>query len=384
MIYKKFLSRVALVLFVLVLIALVLNQLGVFKADIKSYPAQIKMLKNEYSMDAYLFRNEYILAADQGGDVTFLIEDGERVPKGTVVATVTPRATERTFTPFSLKPEWVIDIETIRSEYKKVQDQLSFFIKENKLSDAEETEKQLGYLAEVRNAFERFNGLAINEPVIHAVLDGSGKVQITAPHSGIVAYSSAYDDPLFHPNNIALLNYTNYTKTEQSQIMRTVLPEQPFIRIIDNRESYLVVFCDEKTMKQFSFGRRVDVFINGEEIRPYVSMIFKAGEQYGICLTVLEVFKNDYNDRTTTITVTPQKLEGLAIKTTSLIEQDKTLGVYVLKKGYRKEFMPVKVLGTFGEEAIIASDYFTTTDTNGLQTRIDTVDLYDEIVEDPQ
>lgn len=384
MIYKKFLSRVALVLFVLVLIAVVLNQIGVFKADIKSYPAQVKVLKNEYSMDAYLFRNEYILAADQAGDVSYLIEDGQRVPKGTLVATVAPRSSEKSYSPFVLKPEWVIDIEAVQTEYQKVQDQLSFFIKENKLSDVEEAERQLGYLAEVRNAYERMNGLTKNEPVINAIQDGSGKVQIIAPHSGIVAYSSAYDDPLFHPDNIPLLHYENYPKPEQSQILRTVLPEQPFLRIIDNRESYLVIFCDEKTMKQFTFGRRVDVMINGQDIRPYVSMIFKAGDRFGIRLTVLEEFKNDYNDRISTITVTPQKLEGLAVKISSLIEQDKTLGVYILKKGYRQEFMPVKVLGTFAEEVVIASDYFTTTDTNGLQTRIDTVDLYDEIVEDPQ
>lgn len=136
-------------------------------------------------------------------------------------------------------------------------------------------------------------------------------------------------------------------------------------------------------MNQFIPGQRIDVQINGQQIRPVVSNIFKHGKEYGIKLTVLEEYSNDYNDRLTTITVTPKKLEGLAIKTSSLIEQDKVMGVYVLKKGYREEFVPVKVLGIFGNEAIIASDNFLMMDGNE-SIIVSTVNLYDEIVEDPK
>jgi hypothetical protein len=256
-------------------------------------------------------------------------------------------------------------------------------VKENRLSEVEQVKSQLDQILVIRNAYQQSRGFAPQESAISTKVGRDGKIQIEAPHGGIVAYTVAEDDLLFNPFNIPLIDYNKYTLKQEGEIVRRVLAKQPFIRLVQNRESYLLIRVDEAMMNQFIPGQRIDVQINGQQIRPVVSNIFKHGKEYGIKLTVLEEYSNDYNDRLTTITVTPKKLEGLAIKTSSLIEQDKVMGVYVLKKGYREEFVPVKVLGIFGNEAIIASDNFLMMDGNE-SIIVSTVNLYDEIVEDPK
>lgn len=380
---KSFLGRIVVLVIAVILIIILLNQIGLFSSQVDSYPAEIKLLKNEFETQAVIFRNEVLLSAQQAGKVDFLIEDGQRVPQGTVIATVTPVATDQSYQPFELKPEWLVDMELIEQEYSSAQDQLAYSVKENRLAEVDQVKEQLEQLLVVRSAYQKNGGFLPQESALATKTTIGGKIEVQAPHGGIVAYTVAEDDLLFHPFNIPLIDYDKYPVRQNGQIIRQVLANQPFIRLVQNRESYLSIRCDETTMKQFTVGRRVSVIINGQEIRPVVTEIFKANQDYGIILTVLEEFTNDYNDRTTNVTVISQQLEGLAIKTSSFVEMDNVLGVYVLKKGYRSVFVPVQVLGTFGDEAIIASDNFLTMEGN--QTIItQTVNLYDEIVEDPQ
>ena len=380
---KPFFGRLVMFLIVAVLVVIVLNQIGLFNPQLDSYPAEIKLLKSEFVTDAIIFRNEVLVSSNRAGDVSFAVEDGERVPQGTVIATVTPTETDQTYQAFELSRDWLVDMEAIEQEYSSAQDQLAYFVKENRLSEVEQVKSQLDQILVIRNAYQQSRGFAPQESAISTKVGRDGKIQIEAPHGGIVAYTVAEDDLLFNPFNIPLIDYNKYTVKQEGEIVRRVLAKQPFIRLVQNRESYLLIRVDEAMMNQFIPGQRIDVQINGQQIRPVVSNIFKHGKEYGIKLTVLEEYSNDYNDRLTTITVTPKKLEGLAIKTSSLIEQDKVMGVYVLKKGYREEFVPVKVLGIFGNEAIIASDNFLMMDGNE-SIIVSTVNLYDEIVEDPK
>lgn len=380
---KPFFGRMVMLLIVVVLIVIVLNQIGIFRPQLNSYPAEIKLLKNEFTTEAIIFRNEVLISSSRGGDVTFAIEDGERVPQGTVIATVTPGDSDQSYQPFELNAEWLVDMEQINQEYSSAQDQLAYLVSKNRNDEVDQVKTQLDHILTIRNAYQKNQGFVPQASAVSSKLGRDQKIQITAPHGGIVAYTVAEDDLLFNPFNIPLLDYNKYKVKQDGQIIRRVLPNQPFMRLVQNRETYLVIKVDETTMNQFIPGRRVDVDINGVSIRPVVSNIFKHGKEYGIHLSVLEEYPNDYNDRISTITISPQKQEGLAIKTSSLVEQDKVLGVYVLKKGYRAEFVPVKVLGMFGDEAIIASDNFLLTENNE-SIVVKTVSLYDEIVEDPK
>lgn len=379
---KPFLGRLIMLVIVAVLVLIVLNQIGLFKPQMTSYPAEIKLLKNEFVTDAVIFRDEALVMSSEGGDVTFMVEDGERVPQGTLIATVTPADSDQTYQPITLSDDWLIDMEMIEKEYTAAQDQLAYLVKESRLSEVDPVKAQLDQLLTIRNAFQKSNGLIPQEIALSSEKGSDGKIYITAPHGGIVGYTIAEDDLLYNPFNIPLIDYNKYQIKQEGQIIRRVLANQPFIRLVSNRETYLVIRVDETTLKQFSIGRRIDVDINGQTIRPVVSNIFKHGKEFGVQLTVLEEYTNDYNDRITRVTVIPQQLEGLAIKTSSLVEQDKVMGVYVLKKGYRSEFVPVKVLGLFGNEAIIASDNFLVSE-GSESVIVPTVNLYDEILEEP-
>lgn len=380
---KPFLSRLVMWLIVAVLVVVVLNQIGLFKPNYQTYPAEIKLLKTEFVTDAIIFRNEALISSSRAGDVTFAVEDGERVPKGTVIAVVTPNSTEDTYQPFQLNKEWLVDMEKIEEEYSSAQDQLAYFVKENRLTEVDQVKMLLDQILPIRTAYQKDQGFLAQETAVATSQGQDNKIQIQAPHGGIVAYTMSDDDLLYNPFNIPLLDYNKYRIKQNSQIIRRVLANQPFIRVVQNRETYLVIRVDEPTINQFVVGSRIDVNINGQAIRPVVANIYKHGKEYVVQLRVLEEYTNDYNDRVSTITVTAKKQEGLAIKVSSLIEKDKVTGVYVLKKGYREEFVPVKVLGIFGDDAIIASDNFLIMEGNESKI-IPTVNLYDEILEEPK
>lgn len=90
-----------------------------------------------------------------------------------------------------------------------------------------------------------------------------------------------------------------------------------------------------------------------------------------------------HNLRVINFKVIPKAITGIAIKNSSLVERDGVQGVYILRKDSRREFLPVRVITTVGEESIIYSDYYTVLNEDGITESITTVSLYDEIVEEP-
>ncbi|WP_459128688.1 HlyD family efflux transporter periplasmic adaptor subunit [Guggenheimella bovis] len=377
---KKFnWSRVILFLFVVLLGLVFINQIGLFEEQIATYPALQKELTNERQQDVIVFRHETLVASKKAGSVKLLVSDGVKVRAGTPVAEVNLSGDEK-YLPYEAPKEMMIDIEPILKEYQTKQDELSYLVKENKYDQVQDVEKQLKRLLLIKKAYEEQKQLELSE-VVSTGEYGGGKLLIQSPTAGLVSTTMATDDPLYQTGNIFLIQYDELKPHPPGKTLTEVKANEPFLRIVDNREFFFVFLADEETAKSFSTGKRIAAVVNGYSVKPIIDDIFPYGNKFGIVLKVTEDVPNLQNERFLKITLTIQKRKGLAIKNSSIIEKDKQLGVYLLKNNFQKTFVPIKILETFQDECIVESDYFSTVDADGKVTQTKTISLYDQIVE---
>lgn len=381
---KRFLLTLGIFLVSFIFLVVLVNELGIFGQKDTTYVAEIKELKVETEKQGLIFRDESLIASSISGVVEFLVEDGERVPANTPIAKITQAPVNNGYDVYQVPDDLDIQYNEINDEYLARQDELSFMVNEGRLDEIELVEKDIRQLLLVKQTYEAQGGIKATEIGIQTnYVDGS--YQVIAPRAGIVAYEMFGSDPLYNINNRFIINYDklDIPDPKEGRIYRETEANQPFIRIVNNKMLYIIIQVTEDEVMNYSENMRIDATINETVINPVVESIFPSGDHYGIVLRVTEDFPDMHNLRVINFKVTPKAISGLYIKNKSIIEQEGQQGVYILRKDGKREFLPIRIISTVGDESIIYSDYYTMLNENGITESITTVSLYDEIVENP-
>ena len=95
---KRILKRLGIyilsaVLCVLIIFYIVYHLVQSFTSDVETMAAALVTVNESYNTDAYIFRDEKVLYAGDGGSVSFIYDDGVMVRRGAAVATVFTGAT---------------------------------------------------------------------------------------------------------------------------------------------------------------------------------------------------------------------------------------------------------------------------------------------------
>lgn len=387
---NKILSTLLIASAVVILFALFLNTLGLFEQNLKTYPAKIEKLKVELDKSAYIFRDEMIFGALDDGDVEYFVEEGERVYAGQLIAQLTPssvpeqRDKEGNKLSYVLEPpeELMINIEGIRSNIRSLEDELSYLIKQNKYDEIEDVRQRLSSLYLIQSAFKDDKGLSINAPLIKSGFE-NGRYVYYAVRPGLIGLETSLYDQLFRPNNMHLINYSKLGEIPSSEFLRQVHKGQGFVRVVDNKESFLAVGLTEAELAFFQEGSPCTLLIDGVKVTAENYQMLRTEQQTGMLFRIFEDYPGMTSHRRVDVQLIPEETEGILVKTKSIIEQDGQPGVYILKNNGNKVFLPIKIKGRVGDEVVIYSDYFTLNKGENANESIETVNLYDEIVEEP-
>ena len=168
-----------------------------------------------------------------------------------------------------------------------------------------------------------------------------------------------------------------------SSFLTQVHKNQAFIRIVDNKESFIAVELTEAELSFFVEGGLCTIIIDGNRISAENFQTLRTEQQSGMLFRIFEDYPTMTSQRKINVKLIPEETEGILVKTKSILEQDGQPGVYILKNTGRKVFLPIKIKGHVGEEVVIYSDYFTLNSGENANESIETVNLYDEIVEEP-
>lgn len=384
---KKFINTLIMMIAVVVLLSLFLKTLGIFDENYKTYPATIQKIKMVIDTKGYVFRDETLIGAVEDGEIEYLVEEGERVFVGQALAKLTPvKASLEDEEAKKEEPldfgDFMIDVEGIRSNIRSLEDELSYLAKQNKYSEIEDVQQRLSSLYLLQSSFGDGNGLRKNAPVIKASKEGT-KYIYYANTPGLIGLEQSHYDQLFHIRNMHLVDYSKLEQIGSSEFLRNVSKGDSFLRIIDNKESYIVVKLTEAELAMFEVGRLCTIEIGNVSFKAENYQAMRTEQQNGMIFRVFEDYPGMTSFREVDLKLIAEETEGIHILTKSIVDVDGQPGVYILKKNGKKEFVPIKIKGHIGEEAVIYSDYFTINRGDGINESIETVNLYDEIVEEP-
>ena len=387
---NRVLSTLLITSVVVVLLAFFLNTLGLFEQNLKTYPATIQKLKVELDKDAFVFRDEIILGAYEDGELEYFVEEGQRVYVGQPIARLTPSSLPEEFDSsgdkisYTLDPseDLMINIEGIRSNIRSLEDELSYLVKQNKYDEIEDVRQRLSSLYLIQSAYKDGQGLSTTKPLIKPNFE-NGRYTYFAPMPGLIGLESSIYDQLFNLDNIHLINYSKLKDIPSSSFLTQVHKNQGFIRIVDNKESFIAVELTEVELSFFVEGGLCTIIIDGNRISAENFQTLRTEQQSGMLFRIFEDYPTMTSQRKINVKLIPEETEGILVKTKSILEQDGQPGVYILKNNGRKVFLPIKIKGHVGEEVVIYSDYFTLNSGENANESIETVNLYDEIVEEP-
>ena len=387
---NKVLSTLLITSVVVVLLAFFLNTLGLFEQNLKTYPATIQKLKVELDKDAFVFRDEIIMGAYEDGELEYYVEEGQRVYTGQPIARLTPSALPEELDSSGDKINYILDppedlminIEGIRSNIRSLEDELSYLVKQNKYDEIEDVRQRLSSLYLIQSAFKDGQGLSILKPIINPALE-NGRYTYYAIKPGLIGLESSIYDQLFGLDNIHLINYSKLENIPTPIFLSQAHINQGFIRIINNKESFMAVELNETELSFFIEGGLCTILLDGMRISAENYQALRTEQQTGMLFRIFEDYPTMTSQRKINVKLIPEETEGILVKTKSILEQDGQPGVYILKTNGRKVFLPIKIKGHVGDEVVIYNDYFTLNRGENANESIETVNLYDEIVEEP-
>lgn len=390
---KRFFNTVIGGLAVVILLAIFLKTIGLFDSRIKTYPATLGKLEINLEKEALVFRDELILSANVEGKVDFLVEEAQRVYAGQTIATITPmtvqtqdsdgangeEGTKKDQLEFS---QYMVDIDTIRSNIKSLEDELSYLVKQNKYAEIADVEDRLSSFYLVQRAYDQQGGIMPSRTTVSASIEG-GRYVVTAPKAGLIGLETSPFDQLFSVQNMHLIQYSTLPELPSSHVRREVKNGDIFLRIVDNKESYLVVNLTPEEMSYFKVGNLSEVIIGEDRMTAEIYQLVRTEQQTGIVFRLFEDYPKMTEYRHINVQLIPEKTEGILIKSSSILEEEGQMGVKVLSPSGVVRFVPIKIKARIGDEAVIHSDFYTLSKAEGTNESIKTVNLYDEILEEP-
>ncbi|HZK10523.1 MAG TPA: HlyD family efflux transporter periplasmic adaptor subunit [Clostridia bacterium] len=387
---NKILSTLVITSIIVVLLAFFLNTLGIFEQNVKTYPATMEKLKVELEKEAFVFRDEIIIGALEDGILEYYVEEGERVFAGQPLARLTPSElleeldSEGNKVPhtFEAPEDLMINIEGIRSNIRSLEDELSYLVSQNKYDEIEDVQERLSSLYLIQSAFKDGKELNISQPITRSSYQ-NGQHIYYASQPGLVGLTTSSYDQFLNLDNIHLINYSRLEDIPESDVLTKAYKGQGFLRIVDNKESFIVAELSEAELSFFQEGRLSTILIDGARISAENYQILRTEQQTVIVFRIFEDYPAMTSHRNMKVMIIPEETEGILVKTKSIFEQDGQPGVYILKNNGSKVFLPIKIKGKVGDEVVIYSDYFTLKRGESTNESIETVNLYDEIVEEP-
>lgn len=354
-----------------------------------------------------VIKDEIVYNADGSGQLNLAITEGERIPVGVEVASISLlQDTSR------LKQELVEinqRIETLsksdKSASKKEDDKSK--VDSEKLDLIENIQKNISSksFSDIQSEKEELKlyddtiqvntllGQGIDalkqQRLILENQINSNNIRYYSKRSGIVSYHIDGYENIYRP-----LEFENYTFdniiisdiVEQKSEQDEITTGKPVFKIINNFEWYMAIKVEDRSqVEQYEIGQPLVFELdNGTELNGKIIMLNISNNNVVIVLKLNTYLHEDYNLRFTPISIINYKKEGLKIPTDVIIEKDGKKGVYIKEIYGIVKFRQIDILGVEDDYTFINKG-----DNNGYilfegdEKPKKTITLHDEIFIDP-
>ncbi|MDD3168022.1 MAG: HlyD family efflux transporter periplasmic adaptor subunit [Eubacteriales bacterium] len=346
---------------------------------------------------AYIIRNETVYFANKSGSIHYYVKEGEQVRKGVPILDITSGIQNDKESSYQKLMERISrfnggesvfsdDIKKIRTQLAKLENDRDVAANAGDTEQAARLEQQIQRLNQKKDYIQATDDKAKEEIVrqnqsINAV--GITPENYVSQTNGVISfYIDGYESE-FSPENMALLNKNKVQSLNievQSVARATTLSAEPLYKVVDNKKWYTAFWVAPENIVKYEKGHKATINLPLGQVD---GTIYDILDDEGRWLVILE-FNRYYEEfaqiRKIDAEVITSDYSGLIIENESITTKDGQPGVFVKDKSGEYVFKPVKIITSDGEWSLVEVSYFYTDDGT---TKVETVNIYDEILKKP-
>ncbi|MGI6731397.1 MAG: HlyD family efflux transporter periplasmic adaptor subunit [Anaerovoracaceae bacterium] len=347
---------------------------------------------------AYIIRDESVYLANKTGILNYYAEEGEQVRKGVKILDIhAGDATSEGGTYAKIMDRiqrfnggesiFSDDIKRINAHIKALEQQRDDALSENEIAKVEKLEKEINRLTIKKEYIQATDNETRNELIReNAIIGGYGMKpeQYISQRNGIVSYYVDGYESEFTPENMTLLTkekLQNLSIETYNLARESTLANEPLFKLINHNEWYAVFWVAPENIIKYEKGKTAYLNLPLGQVEGNIYDIIDANGEWLVILKFNRYYEDFAKIRKVEAEVVTSDNKGLTIKNESITTVDGEPGVYVKGKSGEFVFTPVKIITSDGEWSLVEVSYFYKD--NG-ETRVSTVNIYDEILKNPQ
>lgn len=206
---------------------------------------------------------------------------------------------------------------------------------------------------------------------------------IFAQESGVISFNQDEYENVLKISSIEDLNsqYLSTVKNKEKMIKKNdeVKVGEPIGKIINNHIWYIAAVLDEKETSHLKIGKDINVSKDGQIFNASIKNLYKDENNKNILLLEVDEEKVDfYDERVCDFNIIYRKVSGIKVPKNAIVTIKEQRGVYILSETGSAVFKGIKSILGENDEYIVL-DYL-----DIKKNRIDTIDLYDELIINPK
>ena len=214
---------------------------------------------------------------------------------------------------------------------------------------------------------------------------GSGARQsdsYTTATNGVISYYIDGYESTFTHKKIKKMTF-DQVKDIQNDYMdlsrKSVLAGEPVYKLYKNEKWYMVFWIDEESASDYEKGRSVTVRLKDGEVEADIESVTQQENKFRVILVSNRYYKSLASFRTETATVITHTCSGLVLQNSCITEEDGQQGVYVRNTAGEYVFKPVQILLQGKKESVLTAGQYYDNDGNAVST----IEIYDEVLRNP-
>ncbi len=216
------------------------------------------------------------------------------------------------------------------------------------------------------------------------IMDVNGVADYFADFNGVVCYYYDGYENLFTPENMASLTQDQVEGldiTIHNAVADSVSQGAVLYKICNNTKWYILSWIQPGSIGKYQEGNSVTInFPDGEYVKANIERIVNNDESWLVVMSTTMYYEAFARERVTDAEIVTSEYSGIVIPNGSITSKDGAIGVYVKRKSGEYAFTQIKVKMSDGENSIVEMGSFTDEAGN----KINTVDVYDEILKSPE
>lgn len=346
---------------------------------------------------AYIVRNETVYFANKSGKLNYYIPEGEQVRKGVKVLDITSGTGDDTESPYQRILDRISrfnggeslfsdDIRKIKNQLAKLESERDAAVKDREEELAARLEQQIIRLNQKKEYIQANDDKAKDEIIQQNKAENSfGAIpeNYICRANGIISYYVDGFESEFTPENMALLSRDKVQGMNidvQNVTRETTLAGEPLYKIVDHKKWYAVFWVAPENIVKYEKGKKATINLPLGQVNGTIYDILDDERRWLVILEFNRYYEEFARIRKVDAEVVTSDYSGLIIKNESITSKEGQPGVFVKDKSGDYIFKPVKIITSDGEWSLVEVSYFYTDDG---ATKVDTVNIYDEILKKP-